>query len=118
LIRDENQMINHRMNWFLILQGMMFVGISFAWNNVPAVSIVFGCVGILSCLSVGILLHYGILAIKRLEESQSNDDQAVIGRGADETSKFVHFLLPWHFLPVMLGVAWLALIIIRFSIIT
>lgn len=113
MIRDENEMINHRMNWFLILQGFMFAGLAFAWDKNSAVCIVFSFVGMLSSMSVGILLRYGILAIKNLEQSISNESQPVIGRTSKETSAFMHFLLPWHFLPVLMIAAWSALIFVR-----
>jgi hypothetical protein len=79
-----------------------------------ALIVVFSVVGILSSSSVGILLRYGILAIKQLEErARSIGDEQVIGRGYRETSAVMHFLLPWHFLPILFAVAWAALIVIR-----
>ena len=113
LIHDENEMINHRMNWFLILQGFMFAGIAFAWEKNAALCIVFSCVGMLSALSVGVLLRCGILAIKNLEKSAEQDSQRVLGRGSEESSSFIHFLLPWHFLPILMVIAWSTLICIR-----
>lgn len=112
LIRYENEMINHRMNWFLILQGFMFAGLAFAWDKNKALCVVFSLVGGLSSVSVGLLLRYGILAIRNLERSAQNDGK-VIGRGSDETCSLAHFLLPWHFLPVLMVLAWLFLICVR-----
>jgi len=113
LIHEENEMINHRMNWFLILQGFMFAGISFAWEKNTALCIVFSFVGMLSALSVGVLLRCGILAIKNLEKSVQQLNQTVLGKGNDETSPFIHFLLPWNFLPILMMIAWSSLIFIR-----
>lgn len=113
LIHDENAMINHRMNWFLILQGFMFAGIAFAWDKNSAMCIVFSCVGMLSALSVGVLLRCGILAIKNLEKSVEDAEQRVTGRGSRDTSPLMHFLLPWHFLPVLMILSWATLIYIR-----
>ena len=113
LIRDENAMVNNRMNWFLILQGFMFAGIAFAWEKNSALCIVFSCVGMLSAVSVGMLLRYGILAIKDLEQSVQEASQPVLGRGRKDTSEFMHLLLPWHFLPILMTVAWATLIYIR-----
>ena len=96
LIAQENEMINHRMTWFLVLQGFMLVGYSFAWEKSLALCVVFSCIGTVSALSVGILLRYGILALKNLEESCREQAEPVLGRGYDETPKFIHFLLPWH----------------------
>lgn len=113
LIHDENEMVNNRMHWFLILQGFMFAGLAFAWDKNCALCIVFSCVGMFSSLSVGVLLRYGILAIKKLEQSIQDEDQPVLGRGSKDTSAFMHFLLPWHFIPILMMMAWIALICIR-----
>ena len=113
LIHDENEMVNHRMHWFLILQGFMFAGLAFAWEKNSALCIVFSIVGMLSAVSVGVLLRYGILAIQKLEKSIQEEAQPVLGRGSKETSAFMHFLLPWHFLPVLMVAAWSALICVR-----
>ena len=113
LIRDENEMTNHRMNWFLLLQGLMFASLGFAWEKNSALCIIFSCVGTLSSISTGVLLHYGILAIKNLEESIQDNNMPLLGRAPKETSKVMHFLLPWHFLPVLMSVAWLAIICIK-----
>lgn len=113
LIHDENEMINQRMNWFLMLQGLMFAGIAFAWEKNSALCVVFSCVGMLSAVSVGILLRHGIITIKKLEQSIEEFDHPVIGRGYKETAPFIHFLLPWHFLPMLMIVAWSTLMCIR-----
>ncbi|GAB1235589.1 hypothetical protein [Ferrigenium sp. UT5] len=91
LIHDENEMTNHRMNWFLILQGFLFAGIAFAWEKSIGLVIVFSGVGILSSLSVGLLLHLGIDAIKNLQREASEIKGKVVGKKAEEVSKFVHF---------------------------
>ncbi|GIT99961.1 hypothetical protein TSL6_04680 [Sulfurovum sp. TSL6] len=112
LIQHENEMTNHRMNWFLILQGFMFAGIAFAWDKSTALCVVFSIVGILSSISVGILLRYGIQAIRDLDR-KSRD--TTIGKGSEEIAPFMHFLLPWHFLPFTMIVAWTAMIIIKLA---
>jgi len=112
LIQHENEMTNHRMNWFLVLQGFMFAGIAFAWDKSTALCVVFSIVGILSSISVGILLRYGIQAIRDLDR-KSRD--TTIGKGNEEISPFMHFLLPWNFLPFTMIVAWTAMIIIKLA---
>jgi hypothetical protein len=112
LIHYENEMINHRMNWFLILEGFMFAGIAFAWEKSMALCIVFSSVGMLSSLSVGILLRFGILAIRDLDQKSSD---TTIGKDSKEVRPFIHFLLPWHFLPFTMVVAWAAMIVIKLA---
>lgn len=114
LIQHENELVNARMGWFLTIQGFLFAGLAFAWNKGVALSVVFSVVGVLTSFSIGILLRYSTLAIKRIEESISSEgDEHIIGRSYKETPLFVHFLLPWHFLPVVFFLAWASLIYIR-----
>jgi hypothetical protein len=114
LIRLENETLNYRMSWFLTLHGFLFAAMAFAWDKDVALIVVFAVVGILSSTSVGILLRLGTLAIRQLEErARSIGDEQVIGRGHRETSALMHFLLPWHFLPILFAAAWAALIVIR-----
>ncbi len=103
-------MINHRMQWFLILQGFLFAGIGFSWEKNTALCIVFSSVGVLSSLSVGFLLRCGIQAIASLED---NIEQVIIGKKAEALSPLQHFLLPWHFLPVTMALAWIAMGVIK-----
>jgi len=114
LIQSENEMTNHRMNWFLVLQGFMFAGLAFAWEKSTSLCIVFSIVGALSSVSVGTLLQCGINAIKNLE-SMKPEEECVIGKGNGDTHKLMHLLLPWNFIPTLMVFAWIALIIIRIN---
>lgn len=113
LIRQENEMTNHRMNWFLILQGFLFAGIAFAWEKSDGLVVIFSCVGVLSSMSVGVLLHLGIDAIKTLQAH--NKQEMVIGKKHDDVSKVVHLLLPWNFLPLLFMFAWASMAIIKYT---
>jgi len=114
LIQNENEMTNHRMNWFLLLQGFMFAGLAFAWGKSTALCIVFSCVGALSSISVGTLLKCGIDAIQKLE-SMKPEDECVIGKNNGDTHKLIQLILPWNFIPALMVVAWISLIIIRLN---
>jgi hypothetical protein len=114
LIRLENDALNWRMGWFLTLQGFLFAALAFAWDKDAELIVVLSIIGILSSLSVGILLRYGILAMKGLEEElQTDSEERVIGRRYGETPAIILFLLPWHFLPLLFVGAWAAVIVIR-----
>ena len=113
LIAHENIMLNHRMNWFLVLQGFMLAGVAFGWEKSVALCAVFCSIGILSSISVGILLRYSIFTIKRLEEPYKDMENSVIGRGHKKTHPLIHFLLPWHFLPILFMSAWVALLLVK-----
>lgn len=113
LIKNENEMINHRMNWFLTLQGFMFAAISFAWEKNTELCLVFSLVGALSALSVGLLLRSGVKEVKCLEEEGRELSNPVIGRKFEETPKVIHSFLPWQFLPILMVSAWSLILIIK-----
>jgi len=117
LIKHENALMSDRMGWFLTLQGLLFAGLAFAWDKGAGISVVFSVVGVLSSMSIGVLLRYGTHAMKRLEEQSNPDsDGPSIGRKYSETKWIVHFLLPWNLLPVVFFVAWVCLIVVRVSV--
>lgn len=113
LIAHENGMVNDRITWFLVLQGFMLAGLAFGWEKSTALCIVFSLLGILTSISVGIVLRYGILAIASLEASCEDTEETIIGRGSKETPALVHLLLPWHLLPIAFTLSWIALIVVR-----
>jgi hypothetical protein len=110
LIHQENEMVNHRIQWFLLLQGFMFAGIGFAWEKNTALCIVFSIVGILSSVSAGLLLRCGIQAIADLDRKVQ---ETTVGKKSDELNPFLHFLLPWNFMPLTMILAWAAMILIK-----
>ena len=112
LIIHENEMINHRMTWFLVLQGFMLTGIAFGWEKSRELCGVFACIGMLSSLSVGILLRLRTLTLEKLE-GLNNTEERVMGRGANETNIFLKFLLPWHLLPLVFAIGWIVIFLIK-----
>ena len=65
-------------------------------------------------LSVGVLLRHAVLAMKHLQEAARDSNEPITGRAHQENTAIVHFILPWHFLPILLSIAWLALILIKY----
>jgi len=114
LLHQENDVMNHRMTWFLTLQGFLFAALTFGWEQSQALITVFGLVGIMSCFSVGTLLRHAVLAMKHLQELASELNEPIAGRTHRENTAIVHFILPWHFLPILLSTAWLSLIIVKY----
>ena len=69
LIMHENELINHRMIWLLMIQGFLFAGLGFVWQNSGAVIYVFCAVGLLTAFSLHRLLLAGIRAIRNMEKN-------------------------------------------------
>lgn len=124
LIESENEMINHRMVWFLTIQGILFAfflvlrGKTENGNGdeeiIRAEEIIrekhiytIYALGVFSAVSVGIVLFFGLNTIKCIVESTPMAGrQYVIGLSHISVPLWVHYLLPWNSLPVLFVVAW------------
>ena len=69
LIMHENELINHRMIWLLMIQGFLFAGLGFVWENNGAVIYVFCAVGLLTAFSLHRILLAGARAIRNMEKN-------------------------------------------------
>jgi len=113
-ISQENQMINNRMNWFLVLQGLVLASLAFAWKAPgDEVIIAFTTVGTFSSLSIGILLRCSIRAIENVQNKCTDKSAPLIALEREDISKVEHIMLPWNFLPVLFIAVWIAIAMIR-----
>jgi hypothetical protein len=86
LIQHENTFINHRLAWFITLQGLLFVALGFAWGMNNAQGLVFGFsgIGILTAVSTVFALWVGAAAIERLSKFEEQFQRpSVIGQRAE-----------------------------------
>ena len=111
-------MINHRMVWFLTIQGLLFASFFIGWRGKGEtgdggkkirekhVRIIYA-LGVFSAVSVGIVLFFGLNAIKCIvENTPMAGRQYVIGLSHGPVPALVHYLLPWNSLPVLFVAAW------------
>ena len=129
LVESENEMINHRMMWLLTIQGLLFASFFLVWRGkketgdgdeeirirAKEIYIIYA-LGVFSAVSVGIVLFFGLNAIKCIVESTSMvGRQYVIGLSHGPVPPWVHYLLPWNSLPVLFVVAWHLLVEVETS---
>ena len=125
LIENENEMINHRMMWLLTIQGLLFASF-FLRRGVKETALnkdicereiyTIYALGVFSAVSAGIILFFGLNAIKCIVESTPTaGQQYVIGLSHGPTPPWVHYLLPWNSLPVLFVVAWHLLVEVETS---
>ena len=119
LILGENNMIDHRMTWFLTIQGLLIGSFSLVRRgngrghgstDERIRAITFYSMGVFSAVSVGIALFIGSNTIKCIvaivENTPGLDTQYVIGMSQKQVWEGVHLLLPWNSLPVLFVAAW------------
>ena len=106
LIQHENDLINHRLTWFITLQGLLLAALAFAWdkNDAKGLVFVFCGLGILAAISTGSVLWGGAFAIENLSKAEKQNQRSqVIGRHAKWIEKIFY---PWFSLPVLFAIAW------------
>lgn len=104
LIKHENDLINHRLSWFITIQGLLFAALGFAWGKTETRELVFVfCgLGMLTAVSTACVLWDGATAIEQLSKENSAVREPIIGRRAG-IKKFAY---PWYSFPVLFGLAW------------
>ncbi len=113
LIKHENELVNHRLTWFITLQGLLFAALGFAWDKADSKGLIFVfCgLGVLSAASTATVLHGGAMAVGRLSKSQSPSNK-VIGRIAPWYERVIY---PWYAFPVLFALGWLLIVWLNWS---
>lgn len=111
LVKHENDLINHRLTWFITIQGLLFAALGFAWGKEDARQLIFVLcpLGMLTSVSTAFALWGAAAAIERLCNGRGLVGQAVIGRQAG----IARFAYPWFTFPVFFGLAWGAVLLIN-----
>ncbi|KAK1744548.1 hypothetical protein QTG54_005081 [Skeletonema marinoi] len=135
LIKHENEMINARMTWWLIVQGFMIAGVAFGWDKDFALVATFATLGIFTSLSSAIILRCATFALPLLDKQsqqlyplcdpamglnlhrraqQVRLDEIEVTPGSRPfpylPKCLVEFLFPWHFMPLLFIGAWIAVL--------
>jgi len=121
LIEHENDLQNHRLNWFLTIQGLLLAALGFAWDkqDAHALVIVFCILAILVSLSAWSSLRLTDAAYEDLHnwweshKPKNYDGPPIVGHRAEY--KFIFWILrPWRILPWVFTLGWLIILIYNF----
>jgi hypothetical protein len=120
MVQHENELLNHRIQWFLTLNGFLFTAVAL-YGNQPGRNW-FGWtmagIGLLVCYSFSVGLRIGGQGFKRLvakwKEIRNNhsDGFVEIGVYGHLADGFIenHFA-PWRALPVLMATGWIVVAI-------
>lgn len=120
MIQHENELLNHRIQWFLTLNGFLFTAVAL-YGNQPGRNW-FGWtlagVGLLVCFSFSVGLRIGGQGFKRLVgrwrevKSKHADGFVEIGVYGHLANGFLesHYA-PWKALPILMAIGWIAVAI-------
>lgn len=120
MIRHEDDLVNQRLGWMFALQGLLFTAAGFLWTTSEWPVVTIGCVGLLSCVSVGYSLGRALSAMSELHKKASERKTSLLDVVRDKLpptvgarNRAVGWLLPAILLPWVIGAAWVAMIILR-----
>jgi hypothetical protein len=119
MICHENDLINHRMTWFLTFHGLLFAALGFAWEKrdaAPLIYILCG-LGIVVSLSSITVFSAADRAIHELRDfwdtTRLADYKGPDVVGYRHKTDWPKPFLVWRFLPWVLTAAWLAVAIVN-----
>ncbi|MBT3878054.1 MAG: hypothetical protein HOF76_03225 [Candidatus Scalindua sp.] len=112
LIRHENELTNHRLSWFILMQAVLFAGLGTMWGKDVTPLLILSAVGFVVCIPFGYVLSLNDAAISSLLARWSKDcdnqesHPPLIGF---DKAKFV-WLLPWNSVPYIFGCTWIGIL--------
>jgi hypothetical protein len=115
MIKNENDLINHRLTWLGTFQGLLLAALAFAWDkrDVWGVVTILCVLGALVALSTGVATWRANQAIKRLDalwdRSKPEDYSGPDVEGVRSHEGWLWFLTPGYFIPWLFLSAWIAI---------
>jgi hypothetical protein len=102
-VMHENDLMNHRITWFITLQGLLFAALGFSWGKTDAKNliIILGFLGILTSTSSALVLWGGANAIEELLNNPTITK--ALGRKSKWNEKYFY---PWYSFPLLFAIAW------------
>jgi hypothetical protein len=109
-IMHENDLMNHRITWFITLQGLLFAALGFSWGKTDAKNliIILGLLGILTSASSALVLLGGANAIEDLLKNSTITK--ALGRQSKWYEKYFY---PWYSFPLLFVIAWAMILFTR-----
>ncbi len=104
----ETELMNHRITWFITLQGLLFAALGFSWDKTDAKNLIFilSFLGILTSASSAFVLWGSANTIEKL----LNNSMIDIGRKSNWREKLFY---PWYTFPVLFAIAWAAILFVK-----
>lgn len=123
LIKQENDLTNHRTTWLLVAQGILFAAAATFLKIDWFLALVIATLGIVVALSIGHALENSYKSRQYLKKQWRDrvsisefkwEDFPPLDGGYPEL-KPIKWLFPWIFLPWAIAVAWVIIIAYAFA---
>lgn len=121
LIENENDLRDQTLRWLFTLNGFLFATLGFAWKDAGSLVYVLAALGVAMAVTTVAGLTAIQMAIRRLRDKASvpTDGPGVVGLTSDDLKemggvyRLIPYLYPWKVVPALLGLAWVAVILVR-----
>jgi hypothetical protein len=127
MMRDERNFQGQVFGWFLGLNGFLFAALGFSWQQAPDLVYVLGALGLLGAASWSsstFVTSRAMMALTDRAETSTRERDAERPWVSQEDMRAVvplpwqywvavRFFYPTRFLPILLGLAWAAVIVVR-----
>lgn len=120
MIKNENDLINHRLTWMGTSQGLLLAALTFAWDKKGTcwVVTILYLLGTLVALSTFVATQRANQAIKKSEdwwkENKPNGYSGPEPTGVEIHKERTWFLMPGYCLPCLFYFGWIAIALIYF----
>jgi hypothetical protein len=124
MLRHENDLLNHRIQWFLTINGFLFTAVAIFGNTPgrPWFGTIVGVVGLLTSISFYFALSIGrkgwTILVDRwnIIRARCTEPYTDIGVYGYRTRGLERYLMPWILLPWILSIGWLGVIVFVWAV--
>lgn len=114
MIVHESNVTDHRLQWLMTLEGLLFTALGFVWKDRTDLVGVLAAVGIATAVSAFIALFAANKACRDLckawDQNKLKDYNGPPVIGHAPTAWWHSFIHPWFLIPGVLVVTWLYLV--------
>ncbi|HWY88241.1 MAG TPA: hypothetical protein VNX28_16135 [Gemmataceae bacterium] len=123
VIQHDNELTNHRIQWFLTISGFLFTAVAL-YGNQPGrnwFGTAVGIIGLLTCVSFEVALKIGRNAWIRMTNlwdeyrARCKDPFIEVGVYGYKATDREGLFAPWRWLPHFVGFGWLLIILFVWS---
>jgi hypothetical protein len=108
--RHEDELVNHRLGWFVSSQGLLFASLAFAWKDAKHLVLIIAVLGFLLSLSA---LWASICSNRSYYLAELRDPSTPgfsVIQAYPRFGRWLMWLFPWNAFPALFICSWIAMV--------